>query len=372
MPIEPFGIERFFAKHEFSTPHLLGVSDCESMAIGDLLELEPGADRGLTELRLGYTESEGGIELRKAIAATYQGLGPEHILVHAAGVEVIYALAHAVLGKGDHAIVQTPCYQILRSAPAMTGAEVSLWAGRPEDDWAPDPRDLARLIRPETRLIVINTPHNPTGHQFDREDLEWLLQMGEERGILILVDEAYRGAEYDPTDRLPSAAELSESACSLGLLSKGYGLPGLRVAWLATRNAKVRQAVSIFKDYTTICSPGPSEYLGALALRHSEVLLGRTRERLKTNLALLEIFMDKYSDIFDWVPPQAGPITFPRLTSGSAADFSARLREEAGVLVVPGGLFDAKCEAIRIGFGRAAFPAGLEVMDQWMEQKLKR
>jgi len=266
--------------------------------------------------------------------------------------------------------VQTPCYQILRSAPAMTGAEVSLWAGKPEDDWAPDPRELARLIRPETRLIVINTPHNPTGHQFSREDLQWLLNLGEERGILILVDEAYRGAEYDPADRLPSAAELSESACSLGLLSKGYGLPGLRVAWLATRNHKVREAVSVFKDYTTICSPGPSEFLGALALRHSDVLLQRTRERLNRNLSLLEIFMDKYDGVFDWVRPNAGPITFPRLRSGSAADLSARLREEAGVLVVPGGLFDTDVEAIRIGFGRAGFPEGLEVMDHWMEKQL--
>ncbi len=370
MPVEPFALERFFAKHEFTTPHLLGVSDCESMSVGELLELEPGAEDRLRELRLGYTESDGSPTLRAALAATYGSnpvaLAADDILVHAAGVEVIFALSHALLRPGDHAIVQTPCYQILRSAPEMAGAAVSPWPMRPEAGWAPDLDELVGLIRDDTRLIVVNTPHNPTGHHLSREVLETILRLAEDRGIVVLVDEAYRGTEYDEADRLPSAAQLSESAAALGLLSKGYGLPGLRVGWLATRNRRVQEAVRIFKDYTTICSPAPSEFLGEIAARHSPLLLARARARARENLDRLRDVLHRWPGLFDWVEPMAGPITFPRLRRGSAREFADRLREEAGVLVVPGTLFDAGDDAIRVGFGRASFPEGLERLDQWL------
>ena len=371
MTVEPFLLERFFAEHEFTTPHLLAVSDCESMTVGDLLALEPGAGEALSSVRLGYTESQGGAALREALAALHPGLGPEDFLVHAAGVEVLLTVALAVLEPGDHAVVQAPCYQAARSAARIAGAEVSLWSATPESGWAPELEALPDLVRENTRLLVVNTPHNPTGHHFTREELEWILAAARERGIQVLVDEAYRGAEYREEDRLPSAAELCPEAGALGLLSTGYGLPGLRLSWLATRNGKLRDAVARAKDYTTICAPAPAEFLGALALRHSAAILGRNRRILVENLSLLETFMERHTDRFRFIPPRAGSVCLPLLEEGagwaSAGDFARALREEAGILVAPGSLLDAPPRAFRIGFGRRSFPEALARLEAWLD-----
>ena len=369
MQTEPFHIERFFASYEFSTPHLLAVSDCESMTVGNLLELEPGARAALENVWLGYTPSEGGEALRDAVAATVPGLLADHVLVHAAGVEVIYTLAHAVLVPGDHAVVQAPCYQALRSAPAMAGAQVDLWVGRPREGvWRWDPDVLEALLRPETRLVVINTPHNPTGHHFGLEELERVVAMCGSRGIQLFVDEAYRGTEHQPGGRLPSVTELSEDAAALGLLSKAYGLPGLRLGWLATRNDELRERAARVKDFTTICAPATAEFLGALALRHSDTLLERNRERLVRNRRALGHFMSRHSHRFAWEEPRAGSVCFPVLRQGTAEALCRRVREEAGVLLAPGTLFDSGEEAFRIGYGREAFGEGLAVFDQWLEE----
>ena len=217
--------------------------------------------------------------------------------------------------------------------------------------------------------LVINTPHNPTGHHFTESELRWILETAEGRGIQVLVDEAYRGAEYRDEDRLPTAALLSEKAGVLGLLSKGYGLPGLRLAWLATRNPELREAVARAKDYTTICAPAPVEFLATLALRHSQVILGRNRKLLVENLASLRAFMEVHADALEFIPPKAGSICLPVLRRGDAEAFARRLREEAGILVAPGSLLGAAPNAFRMGFGRRSFPEGLERMDAWMRSQ---
>ncbi|HSG48839.1 MAG TPA: aminotransferase class I/II-fold pyridoxal phosphate-dependent enzyme, partial [Longimicrobiales bacterium] len=297
----------------------------------------------------------------------HPGLGPDDFLVHAAGVEVLLTVALAVLEPGDHAVIQAPCYQAARSAPQLAGARVSLWSGDPERGWAPELDALPPLLdQPGTRLLVINTPHNPTGHHFTLDELRWILDAAESRGVQVLVDEAYRGAEHRAGDRLPSAPELSDTAGALGLLSKGYGLPGLRLAWLATRNRALMDAVAKVKDYTTICAPAPAEFLGTVALRHSDRILARSRELLTDNLAALEAFMGRHGDRFRWIPPRAGSVCLPLLQEGQAERFCARAREEAGVLLAPGPLFDGHPGAFRVGFGRRGFREGLAVLEGWL------
>lgn len=368
MTVEPFHLERFFAEHEFSTQHLLSVSDCESMTVGELMALEPAAGDALNRVWLGYTESTGGRDLREELAAVHPPLEPDDFLVHAAGVEVLITVALAVLEPGDHAVVHSPCYQASRTGPAMAGARVSPWVGDPDRGWAPDLDALPALLDvPRTRLLVVNTPHNPTGYHFTLDELRAILGMAEERGIQVLVDEAYRGAEYRDEDRLPTAPELSESAAALGLLSKGYGLPGLRGAWLSCRNHDFLEAVARVKDYTSICSPAPAEFLSAIALRHSGAILARSRAILTANLALLDAFMERQRHRFRWIPPRAGSVCLPLLRNGGAEAFCRRAREEAGVLLAPGPLFDGADDAFRMGFGRRAFPRGLEVLERWLD-----
>lgn len=366
MSIEPFHLERFFARHEFTAPHLLSVSDCETRTVGELLALEEGATEAFHALALGYTRSEGSPELREAIAARDPGLAPDDILVHAAGVEVLLTVALAVLEAGDHAIVQAPCYQAARSGPEIAGAGVTLWPGRPDAGWAPDLDALPGLLRPRTRLLAVNTPHNPTGYHFSREELGRLVDFAEAHGLILLVDEAYRGGEYRDEDRLPCAATLSPSVVSLGLVSKAWGLPGLRIAWLATRNPALREAVARVKDYTTICAPAPAEFLATLAVRHGDRLLGETRALLRENLALLDAFMERQRETFRWAPPGAGSVALARLVSRDAEEFCRRAREEAGVLVAPGPLFDGPPDAVRLGFGRRSFPKALSAFEAWL------
>jgi aspartate/methionine/tyrosine aminotransferase len=285
-------------------------------------------------------------------------------------VEVIFTLAHAVLAPGDHALVQAPCYQALRSAPALAGAEVELWRGRPRGGvWRWEVDELEEAIRAETRLVVLNTPHNPTGHQFGLKELRRVVELCESRGVQLFVDEAYRGTERRPEDRLPSVTELSDRAAALGLVSKAYGLPGLRIGWLATRNAELRRRAARVKDFTTICAPAPAEFLSALALRHSDRLLEANRRRLDRNLEHLDGFMARHGDRFEWQTPRAGSVCFPILRREGADELCRAAREEAGVLLAPGTLFDADVEAVRIGYGREAFGEGLAVLDRWLRER---
>lgn len=382
MRYEPFRIERYFAATEFTTPHLLAVSDCETRSVGELLALEPDALERFLALRLGYTESDGSEALRSAVSGRYRAVRPDDVLVHATAVEVVYTTFRALLEPGDRVVVQMPAYQALRSAVDLAGAEVVHWWGRPGAGWAPDLDRLDELLADgPTRMLVINTPHNPTGWHADEATLRSILDRAEARGATVFCDEAYRGTE--PGGRTtPSAADLSETALALGLVSKGLGLPGLRTGWLATRDAGARSRVAGYKDFTSICGPAPSEFLSALALRHADRILAETRTRLRANAGALADFMARRRDVFDWTPPAAGPVTFPRLRSpevwSGAETFCDRARSEAGVLLAPGALFGdpeadpsspparAAAASVRVGFGRASFSDALAAFDAWL------
>ncbi len=378
MPIEPFHLERYFADFEFETPILLGASDCETMSVGELLDFDPSARDRLERMRLGYTHSNGDAELRRAIADGYADpVGPDDILVHAAGVEVITTLMLAVLEPGDRALVQMPCYQVLRTAPMMAGAEVDRLETDPDAGWRVTADAVEEALAPDTRLVALNSPHNPTGRVVSRADLERISELCRERDIVLFVDEAYRGTRYDgPVDEV-SAAELGPHVVTLGLVSKGLGLPGLRLGWLVCRDPGLRDEVARAKDYTTICAPAPSEFLATIAVRNRDAILSATRARLRDHLELLTPALTSRPDLFDWVPPDAGPITFPTLraeavraiTGGEIDDgaVAERIRTEAGVLVIPGSLFDARVPALRIGFGRANFPEGLTRFETWLD-----
>lgn len=354
----PFRLERYFAEHEFSVPYLLSGSDCETMTVTELLGLDPDTPRRLGELGLGYTESTGAPELRAAIARLYAGLSADRVLVHAGAQEGIFTLVNAVLQPGDHAIVQWPCYQSLFELPRAAGASVSPWRADPAT-WAPDPDDLPRLIRRETRLLVINSPHNPTGHHFDAETFAAIVAFARRHGLVLLGDEVYRGLEYTPDTALPPVCDVYERGVSLGVMSKAYGLAGLRIGWLATRDAGVLAGAAAVKDYTTICSSGPSELLATAALAAGDTILARNRGLVRDNLERLRGFFERHADRLRWVPPGAGPVTFPTLLDGEPEAFCEEVRERAGVLLLPGTVFDPRSREVRIGFGRRNLPEAL-------------
>jgi aspartate/methionine/tyrosine aminotransferase len=365
--LSPFRIERFYARYEHSTRFMLSSSDCESRTIGALLEFEPDAHERLLATWCGYTESPGGPELRQAIAAIYERTGAEEVLATSSAEEGIFLLYHAVLRPGDHVIVETPCYESALEVARSTGAEVSQWQRRYEDGWAHDLDALASLIRPSTRMLYLNQPHNPTGTLMTRPVFEQVIELARAHGLVVFSDEVYRELEHDPADRLPAACDAYERAVSLGSISKSYGLPGLRTGWISTRDAGVRDAVATLKDYTTICASAPSEFLTALALRHRDVLLDRNLAIVRRNLPLLDGFFERHAGTFAWTRPTASPIGFPRVTgAGDLTRYCERLAE-AGVLLLPGSVYDQP-DHIRVGFGRANMPEALDVLEATLEK----
>lgn len=359
MKLRPFALERYFAEHEFSAPYLLCSSDCESMAVGDLLALEPEARDQFSSLWLGYTESTGNPELRHAIARTYERIEDDQVLVHAGAEEAIFNFMNVTLDPGDHIVVHAPYYQSLGEVAQGIGADVSEWKGDPERSWELDLSDLKRALTGRTKVVVVNFPHNPTGFLPSPEFVRELSRLSDQYGFLVFSDEVYRGLELDGADRLPAFCDLNERAVSLGVMSKVYGLAGLRIGWIATRNADLFTELAAFKDYTTICNSAPSEFLATLALRHADTIAERNLEIIRANLDHLDDFFDAHRKLFAWYRPKAGPIAFPALLKGAVDEFCADLVEKAGVLLLPGTLYGTGSQSFRIGFGRKNVPESI-------------
>jgi aspartate/methionine/tyrosine aminotransferase len=364
--IEPFALERFYERWEFRAELMLSSSDCETLAVADLLALEPGAEERLHSLRLGYTEAPGSQELRAAVAGRYERLEPDDVLALAAAEEGIFIAYHALLGPGDHAVVEAPCYGSAIEVARSTGAEVSLWQRRYEEDWAYDLGALERLLRADTRLIYLNSPHNPTGTQMPRAAFERVVELASERSIVLFSDEVYRGLEHAVAERLPAACDLYDQAISLNAVSKAYGLPGLRVGWLASRDRGLIERIRALKLYTTICSSAPSELLVALALRHGEHLIERSRQLVLANLPLLDAFLERRRELFEWIRPSAGPIGFPRVSGDfDVQAWCEQIAAQASVLLLPGAVYEQP-RHVRLGFGRANLPQALERLDAYL------
>jgi aspartate/methionine/tyrosine aminotransferase len=382
----PFALERFFARHEFSARYLLSASDCQGPTMAELVA---AADDGLRarweDLHLGYTESQGLPELRAEIATLYGQVDAEQVIV-AAPEEAVFLTMHALLAPGDHVICTFPGYQSLYELARSIGCEVDLWEPvRPTEPvesvergggigWRFDPAGLENLIRPDTKLVVWNFPHNPTGALPAAEDFVRMVAAVANAGAWLFSDEMYRLLEPAPELRLPAAADLYERAVSLGGMSKAFGLAGLRIGWVATRDQVLLERIKSLKDYTTICSSAPSELLALMALREQDDILVANLARVEQNRHAAADFFDRRREMFDWVAPQAGTVCFPRLVSGKAAGsaeaFCSRLLEQTGVLLLPSVVYAYGDSHFRLGLGREDFSAGLEVLDEYLTRDL--
>jgi aspartate/methionine/tyrosine aminotransferase len=362
MRIADFELERYFAAWEFTAPYVLCASDIEAYRLDELLGLAD--DEGLDlwhNLALGYTESAGHPRLRAEIASLYAGVLPEEILVFSGAEEAIFVCLNVLLGRGDHAIVVWPAYQSLYEVARATGAHVTLLRLEHAAGWALDVRSLRAALRPATRLIVINFPHNPTGALLDHQTFSEVVELAREAKVRLLSDEVYRLLEFDPADRLPAAVETGDGTLSMGVMSKAFALAGLRIGWLASHDVDLLRRLAAFKDYTTICCSAPSEILALIALRAREAVLARSGGIIGKNLPLLDRFFAEWGEAFEWIRPRAGSVAFPRLRASLPVErFTAELLEREGVLLAPGSVFQHPGNHFRIGFGRRNLPEALE------------
>ncbi len=360
MMLPDFKLERYLAAHEFTAPFLLSSSDCESLSIKELLAYEPAAATELENLWLGYTEAPGHPALRKQVTALYEKVSADQVLVHAGAEEAIFNFMNVVLSPGDHLVVHWPCYQSLFQVAASIGCEVTKWEADADRGWEVTSGQLEKLIRPNTKAVILNTPHNPTGFLMKAAVLREVAALVESRGAILFVDEVYRGLEYDERDRLPSACDLSPTAVSLGVMSKAYGLAGLRIGWVATRNQILLEKMTSYKDYTSICNSGPSELLATVALKHGVALVRRNREIIAANLKAADTLFSTYAHLLEWHRPKAGCIAFPKWKGkGTSAEFCRAVLESTGVLLADSSLFLGGERHFRLGFGRRNFAEGL-------------
>lgn len=369
MNLPPFKLERYFAKYEFTTKYLLCSSDSESMSIADLLAIENGAAEKFQQHWLGYTESQGSPALRTEICKLYETIQPEEILVHAGAEEAIFLFMFAVFKEYDHVIVHSPGYQSLAEVARAAGCDVSPWQAREANGWSLDLDELRHLMRTNTKAIILNTPHNPTGYLMPRADYEAVHKFAQEKNLLLFSDEVYRESEYDPATRLPAACDLGDHAISLGVTSKTYGLAGLRIGWVATKNGEIYAKMASLKDYTTICNSAPSEFLAEVAMRNRHKLVERNIGIIQDNLRLIDDLFARHSDLFSWVRPRAGSMAFPRLLRGEVNEFCDRLVKQAGVLLLPGSLYDDSRNHFRLGLGRRNLPEAVEKLEEFLNHQ---
>jgi aspartate/methionine/tyrosine aminotransferase len=250
---------------------------------------------------------------------------------------------------------------------------VSLHALREEDGWSLDVDRLIRSFRPETRMVVVNAPHNPTGMLPTEAEWRRLGSACADAGIRLVADEVYRFLEHGDATTLPAGADLDGRAVSIGVMSKSFAMAGLRIGWIGTREHAVLERCARMKDYPTICSSAPSEVLALIGLRARERVLARSRSIVSSNLLVLDAFFERRADTFTWVRPRGGSTGFPRLVpggpAGSSADaFASRLVDATGVLLLPSSTFGSGDSHFRIGLGRTDLPAAIEKMESFLDQ----
>lgn len=357
MKIEPFLLERWMTRHETHVKYDIAESGILPLSTHDLLQFEPEGARAATleallQLPLGYSEACGTVALRSALAATYQLVAADQILVTTGAIEANYLLFQVLLDAGDHVIAPYPAYQQLYSVPRAIGCEVSLWQVGPETDYRYDVDALERLLTPRTKLIVVNTPHNPTGAMLSPADAARVYALAESVGAWVIGDEAYRWLSVPGGDPFaPPAVDMGARGISVGTLSKPYGLPGLRIGWMAGPRDVIERCWGM-RDYITL-SPGKlNDALACLALRHHDKIVERNRVIITANLAAASAWIESRQDMLSWTAPRGGLLGLLKynlpVDSLTLAD---TLATEYSVMLAPGSAFGYE-QHLRLGIGQ--------------------
>ena len=370
MPTLPdFRLETHFSKWEFKARYHMTASDAESMSMAELLGMASPQEREDFEtMWLGYTETYGAPDLRETIASTFESRIASDILCFAGASEGIFAANTVILDKDSHAIVITPNYQSHETLPSaickVTGVPLD-----PDDNWSLDIDRVAAAIRPNTRLLTINFPHNPTGAILPLDRYFALIEMCRKHGIYVLHDEIFHGLGPSGTRHLPYIADVYERGLSLGVMSKSYGLPGLRIGWIACQDAGLLSKMERMKHYLSICNSGPSEKLAQIALRNRDTILARNCAIVDENLPKWDAFFARHADLFDWKRPDGSCMGFPAYKGAEGVEvFAKTLVEQSGVLLLPSSIYASELgetprNRLRLGFGRRGLDEGLAALD---------
>jgi len=363
MRIAEFGVEVWMNRWETRCRYNLAETCVDSVTVAELLGLaglQP-ADLAaeLTPMRLGYGAIEGSDRLRAAIAARYERVSPESVLVAHGAIGANHLVYEALVEPGDVVVSVVPAYQQHVAVPESLGAQVRQVRLREAEGWRLDLDELADAAR-GARLIAITNPNNPTGALLDPDALAQIAAIAGREDAWILADEVYRGVDQADPGTSPSFADLYPRTIAIGSMSKAFSLAGLRLGWIIAP-ADVLQAVSRHRDYSVISVGMVDDLLAAIALEHADAMLARNRAIVRGNLGVLDGWVAEEPRI-SYVKPTAGTTALLRFDAPMSSEaFCTHLLEREGVLLVPGSAFDIE-GVVRIGYASdpAVLTAGLE------------
>lgn len=366
MHLNTFKLEQYYEKYEFKVRYMLSSSDPESWSLEEILDMANSHEQNLwNNQRFGYTEVKGFVALRETIAKSlYPGLAADNILCFAGAEEGIFCALLTICSPKDHVIILTPCYQSLLEIPRFTGCKVTSIDLKEENNWRIDIEAIKASIEPNTKLLVINFPHNPTGQIITPQELSDLINILDKHGIWLFSDEVYRLLGTQKENWASPAASLYQRALSLGVMSKTFGMAGLRIGWIAAQDKTLLQRIEHTKHYTSLCNSGPSEIISLIALRNMDTMLKRNNDIVAHNIAILDQFFQKHTNTFSWVRPKGGCTGFVKYHGPESVDsFCQRMAANAQVLLLPGSVYNVTSNHFRMGFGRKNMPEALNQLE---------
>ena len=349
MQLKPFMLDAWLDQYEHDIEFDLGASTGPTWTVNDILALADDETRHrFLNHKLVYSRPAGADSLREAIAEM-QGVPIEAVQIMTGASEALVALMWLAAEPGANVIIPLPGYAPFAALPESLGLETRFYRVRRENGFRIDPDEIKQLADSKTKLILVNSPHHPTGATISDGEMEALHDFSAERGIQLVSEEVYHpiyhGRQTKSLARLPHATVISD-------LSKAFSLPGVRTGWMIEHNARRRQQYWTARAYFTVSNATTAEILSEIAIRKRDVVLGRAQETATRNLKLLESFMATHRDVLGWIPPQGGMTAFPWLVSGESARPFCQAATEHGILLAPGDCFDAPSH-FRLGFAAA-------------------
>jgi len=356
-------LEDWFDTYQYEVEYDVGESAVKYLTLDDL-----NIDLGHLPLRYGH--HRGRPDLRGVIAEQYEGLSAEQIIVTTGASEANFCAVAALVKPKDHVIIHHPNYPSLYEVPRSLGCTVDLIRLTYENRFKLDVDEIKKFLTPETKLISLTYPNNPTGAMISEETLHKVISLAESRKIFLLFDETYRELAYGKP--LPWAASLSKNVISISSMSKSYGIPGIRTGWLACESQQITDAVLAIREQLTITNGAISEEIAFWVLQEKDKYLKKARDHVRKNFHIVGDWMKEQKDL-EWIPPQAGVVALPRVRNESISDpekLYRSLAEKHKTFVIPGRCFELDNHCFRLGYGGTTdeLRVGLQNIDKALKE----